>query len=240
MKREAFIRHIYFMIFFALLILCPISHGASDGKKPDVPADPNGTGAEEVDVQKFKEKYWAEGKETEMDVVQNRLFSKRHRIELGASLGSVAGDPFLSIYSVGASVGFHLSEFFALHAVAWKALVNPSSALTTLQSPPTSATANTNAPSSYIGGEFRGSLLYGKLSLMGAAIVYFDAYLSVGAGSISTESGSDALVSVGIGQQIHLSRLVALNLDFKQLYYSETILGKGTTDWDRIWDEEIT
>ncbi len=186
------------------------------------------TSAEEVDVQKIKEKYWARGNEAEMGVVQNRLYPKRRRIELGIGAGNLSGDPFLSTYTFGANLGFHFSEFFALHLVGWSTSVSASSALKTLQSQ-LNTTANTNEPKSYYGTEARASVLYGKLSLVGSAILYFDAYFSGGAGLIKTESGTSLLVSAGIGQQIHLSRVISINIDYKVLWYKETILGKVST-----------
>ncbi len=184
-----------------------------------------GTKAEEADVQKIREKYWARGNETEMGVVQNRLYPKRRRFELGLGGGTLSGDPFLSMVRYGGSLGFHFTEFLSLHLMYWEASVTPSSALEELEKS-TKQTANTNYPKSYMGVEGRASILYGKLSLMGAAILYFDSFFSVGAGSIKTESGSNLLLSGGVGQQIHFSKVVSLNLDYKLLYYNEKIVGK--------------
>lgn len=181
--------------------------------------------AEEVEVDRIRERYWAQGKDAEVSVVQNRIYSKRNKFELGISAGSLNGDPFLSSYTLGASLGFHFSEYFSIHGFGWKAFVSPSSALNTLQGD-LNTTANTNEPRSFFGGEIRGSLLYGKLSLSGLAILYFDAYLCGGAGSMSTESGNNLAGFIGIGQQIHLSQLFSLNLDYRFLRYNETILGK--------------
>jgi outer membrane beta-barrel protein len=205
-------------------------HADDKTTPPKSPAAPTVSGgdssaAEEVDVEKIKKKYWARGDETETGVVQNRLYPKNHRFELGVTGASLSGDPFLTSYTLGATLGFHFSEFLSIHAVYWNAFVSPSSALTTLQNT-LGTTTNTNEPRNYVGGEARASLLYGKLSLLGAAILYFDAYFSLGAGRILTESGPDFLVSAGIGQQIHLSKMWALNIDYKLLRYDETILGK--------------
>ncbi len=185
------------------------------------------TSAEEADVQKIREKYWARGNESEMGVVQNRLYPKRHRFELGISGGNLNGDPFLTVLTGGASLGFHFSEFFALHFLYWSPSVNPSSALKTLQNE-LNTTANTNEPKAYYGLDARASILYGKLSLLGAAILYFDSYLSIGTGQLKTESGTNLTVSGGFGQQIHLSRTFCINIDYRLIWYKERILGKVT------------
>lgn len=193
--------------------------------KPEGADGKQDSAAEEVDVSKIKEKYWARGNEAEMGVVQNRMFQKRRRIELGVFGSNIAGDPFLTTYAFGASLGYHLSEFLALHVSYWKASVSASSALKTLESQ-LATTTNTNEVKDFILGEGRASLLYGKLSLLGEFILYFDAYFSLGAGRISTESGKNLLISAGIGQQIHLSQTFAINIDYRLLFYKETIVGK--------------
>lgn len=180
---------------------------------------------DDVEVEKIRERYWAQGKEAEVGVVQNRIYSKKHKVEFALTGGKLSGDPFLSTYTLGGSVGFHLTEYFSVHAFGWKAFVSPSSALLTLQND-LKTTANTNEPRSFIGGEARGSLLYGKLSLMGLAILYFDAYITGGAGRLGTESGGNFAYFVGIGQQIHVSQLFSVNLDYRFMQYQETIIGK--------------
>lgn len=181
--------------------------------------------AEEADVAKIREKYWARGNETEMGVVQNRLYPKKRRFELGLGFGNLTGDPFLSILRYGVSLGYHFSEFISLHGMYWGMTVKPSSALTALESD-TGQTANTNEPRTYMGGEARASVLYGKLSLLGSAILYFDSFFSLGAGIMKTETGSNLTLTGGIGQQIHITRTFSLNLDYKLAYYNERILGK--------------
>lgn len=181
--------------------------------------------AEEIDVDTIKKKYWALGNKYEMGVVQDRLYPKRHRIELNFGAGSLVSDPFLLIHTIGGSIGFHISEYFSLHIIGWDALVSPSSALTTLQTD-TGASANTNEPKYYIGAQARASVLYGKLSLADLMILYFDTYLSAGGGRVSTQSGDNLLLQAGIGEQIHISRTISLNLDYQLIWYQETVIAQ--------------
>jgi outer membrane beta-barrel protein len=182
-------------------------------------------GPEEADVQKIKEKYWARGNEAEVGVVQNRLFSKRHKVELDLTAGGLNGDPFLSTVMLNGELGYHFTEFFSVHAIFGYAFVSPSSALQTLQSQQ-NTTTNTNNPKYFLASEARASLLYGKISLLGSAILYFDAYLTAGPGYINTESGGDFLLMGGIGQQIHITQTFALDISYRMLWYNETIIGK--------------
>ena len=88
---------------------------------------------EKLQVDNLKEKYWAKGDESELKVVQNRTYTKAHKFELGVFGGWTTTDPFLSVQNIGGSVGFHISEYFAIEAVGWKSFVSNSAALDTLQ-----------------------------------------------------------------------------------------------------------
>jgi outer membrane beta-barrel protein len=158
-------------------------------------------------------------------VVQNRIYSKKKKIELGIFANNVSGDPFLSVYTLGGSLGYHFTEFFSTHLFAWNAFVSPSSALLTLQND-LKSTTNTNQPKFFYGAEFKGSFIYGKLSIIGEFIAYFDAYLTAGTGMIGTESGNNPALFFGLGQQIHVSKVFSLNVDYRYLVYNETIVGK--------------
>jgi outer membrane beta-barrel protein len=209
-------------------------HAGTTGKKPpesrettesSSPSASPSAGPEEADVKKIQEKYWARGDETEVGVVQNRLFTNHQKFELGLTLASVAGDPFLTDTSLAASIGYHFTELVSAHIEFAKTFVGPSSALETLQQQ-LSTTANTNEPKFYTTAEARGSLLYGKVSLLGTSILYFDAYVTGGLGYISTESGGNPLLTAGVGQLFHLNQTFGIHVAYKLLWYQETILGK--------------
>jgi outer membrane beta-barrel protein len=188
------------------------------------------SGAERVNVENIKEKYWARGDESELGVVQNRLYTKEHKFELGVFGGTAVSDPFLSVKSLGGLAGYHFSEYFSLNVMGFKEFVGPSSALELLQLPSGSGglgtTANTNEPRWFLGSEVAASFLYGKLSLIGKAIIHYDMHVLGGVGVTSTESGKYFTPYVGIGQQIYLSKWISLRLDYRLMEYSETILEK--------------
>lgn len=180
---------------------------------------------ERVNVDSIKEKYWAQGEQKELSVVQNRLYTKSKKIELGAFGGLIFSDPFLSVKLAGASVGFHLSEYFAIHAFGWKHFVNSSSALETFETT-RNATTNTNKPRAYYGAEAAWSMLYGKLSLIGRKILHYDFHLLGGAGMTNTESGNYITPHLGVGQQVYVSDAVSIRLDYRIMAYREDIREK--------------
>ena len=178
-----------------------------------------------VNVDAIKEKYWAKGDDAELGVVQNRMYTKVGRFEVGTFGGVIISDPFLDVTSLGASIGYHFSEYFAVHVFGWKSFASNSSALDTFVRTE-GATANTNDPKSYIGTEGSASILYGKLSLLGKKIIYYDFHLLAGLGATATESGTYLTEHIGIGQQVYLNKSTSIRLDYRLMPYEEKILEK--------------
>lgn len=184
---------------------------------------------ERVDVEKLKRQYWRE--EGEVDVVQNRIYQKSRRFELGVNGGVFINDPFLSNQSLGGTAGYHFNEYLSLHVLMSKIFSRNSDAVDYLEKS-TGATANTNPPSWFFGGEAAWSFVYGKLSLVGNSILYFDMHLLGGAGRISTLSGDNFMVHTGLGQQIWLSNDVALRIDYRLMRYNETVTKNSRAQTD--------
>lgn len=212
----------------------------AEKKKAEAPAvggsaDPNQAG-EMLEVEKVKEKYWAQGQDSKMGVVQNRLFSKEHKFALGILGGTSIADPFLAIKNYGLTVGYHFNEFVGVSLVGWKNKVGSSSALKTAEEQ--GKDQNTVDPNWFAGGEVLGSVMYGKLSLLGARIIYYDMHLSLGAGMTSFErfkasgkSGSATSITGiwGIGQRFYVTQGLSLRLDYRNQIYKETIREKVIT-----------
>jgi len=207
---------------YALLIALFLTTSAlaAEPQSPDAAA-----AAERADVDAIKEKYWARGEKAEVGVVQHRTYSKERKIEIGIYGGITATDPFLNVQSLGGSLGYHFTEYLSVHAFGWKTFVQPSSALVTFQNT-LGVTTNSNEPRYYIGAEGNGSFLYGKLSLVGKSIIYYDMHVLAGAGATGTESGTYFTPHVGIGQQVYIAKWSAIKVDYRLMPYNETILEK--------------
>lgn len=217
----------------AVLILSfqPAFAGDTKAVLPDASQGPElamSTEAEQVNVDIIKEKYWARGDEAELGVVQNRAYSKALKLEAGVFGGFVTSDPFLNTKSSGLTLGFHFNEYFALHLMGFKSYVAPSSALTTFEET-LKATTNNNPATGFLGSEVAASFLYGKLSLIGKAIIYYDMHVLGGMGATLTETGNYFTPSIGIGQQVYLSKMISLRVDYRLMRYNETLVEKVIT-----------
>jgi outer membrane beta-barrel protein len=184
---------------------------------------------EVLEVEKVKEKYWAQGEESQLGVVQNRTYSKAGKLQLGLMGGRATDDPFLSTTAYGLNVGYNFSEFWGASLVGLKYAVSPSNALKTLRRG--RKEANTVAPEFYLGGEATGSFLYGKLSLLGASIIYYDMHVTGGGGLTRTENDSAApTVSAGIGQRFYITKAFSLRMDYRFQTFVATVKEKEITE----------
>jgi outer membrane beta-barrel protein len=226
------------MIPIAALLLMLSSSGQADDKA--APTDQkaaeqpttDASGGERVNVENIKQKYWARGDESELGVVQNRLYSKAGKFEFGLLGGVVATDPFLSVQSLGFSLGYHFSEYLSFHGIAWKTYVGPSSASDAFTSELQShggipAIPDSNFQNYFYGGEVRWSFLYGKLSVLGKAIIYYDFRFLGGVGITNTQTGNDFTPYLGVGQQVFLSKTLSLLIDYRLMRYNEVLLQKS-------------
>ena len=219
-------RHLKKIIIPFMLVKINLTYAQPTEKKETAPSSTTSSEeAESVNVDSIKEKYWARGSQVELGVVQNRTYLKKGRIELSLLGGIIYSDPFLNIKTFGFSLGYHLSEYFSLHLIALKDSVGSSSALDTFQET-LGATVNTNFPQSYFGAEGMSSIFYGKLSVLGKSIIYYDFYFLSGLGVTNTESGKDITPSLGLGQRFYLNKTLSVRLDYRLMYYRETILEK--------------
>ncbi len=191
---------------------------AAPAKRAPTPRD--------VEVDNVKEAYWNRTSDGDIEVVQNRQYSKKGRLSLLAAIGTVSTDPFLTVQSAGGALSYHFSETLAVAAIYKKYFVSNSGDLDELQAGLITcapSTANTNRPNSFRGGELEYSPLYGKISLSGSSIVHYDAHFLFGLGMTDTESGKYLTPSIGFGPQFYLSKTIALRLDYRMAVFKETI-----------------
>lgn len=222
----------------ALMILAAPSAFAQTQKAPD-PSSPAAQGPkdtalpevvdESVDIDAIKEKYWARGDQSELGVVQNRIYTKAKKLQLGVIGGVNFGDPFLSVQGAGLSLGYHFNDLFGVELMALKYFVGDSNAYTTFKEEK-EGVLNTNPQKYFLGLSGLGSFLYGKLSFFGKKIIYYDMYVTAGAGLTGTQNGGKLTGSAGIGQRFYLSQAVSFRFEYKLNLYSDNLVELITTN----------
>jgi len=224
-------RNLHLSIFatslLTLLLAGSATQAIADDAEATAQAASEDASPDTAELEKIRQRYWAQGNEQEMGVVQNRLYTKEGRFEGTLLGGLLMTDPFLSVKTLGASIGYHFNETLSLHAFGWKNFSSGSAALTTLEEG--GKKANTNRPLSTAGAEARASLLYGKLSLLGQKILYYDLHAGAGAAVVRTENGTYPAPVVSLGQNIFLSDSLTFRVDYRLMAFREDIIEREIT-----------
>ncbi len=215
----------------SLFLMAFLTHwqiALAEESQPTPAQEEKTSGGEKVDVNNIKDRYWTKGKSAEVGVVQNRKFSKSNKFQFGVFGGIVAVDPFLSVQTLGSSFGYHFSETYSLHLTGMYNFVADSLAYERYKAEK-DGKINTNKPNGYLGLENNWSLLYGKLSLLGKQIIYFDLHVGAGLGLDFTESGKYIAPSIMIGQRFYITQVMSLRLDYRLMYRRESFYEQQIT-----------
>jgi len=178
-------------------------------------------------------------------VLERKDFLKLGRFEATVGPAFVTNDPFLNRYIVNGSLGYHLTEIFAIEGnfgyspdlgeVDWKPLtkqlvnenhVSPDISKLTL----------------YGNGTFQFSPIYGKVAVNGRSIIRFDLFGAFGMGFTQTQDDLEALgvdetdekaqatavqihptTNFGGGVRVILNNNLAVRVDARSLVYIETV-----------------
>ncbi|HUP57823.1 MAG TPA: outer membrane beta-barrel domain-containing protein [Bdellovibrionota bacterium] len=213
---------------FILWITTGLAAPAHAADQPQQPQGQGGSG-ERIDVDRIRRNYWNRIEDNETRVVQNRLYSKARKLELGLYAATISGDPFLSVKSFGLLAGYHLNEEWGIFGVFWKTSAGPSSARDFLEQD-IGVTSNGNLPRDYKGAEVMWSPVYGKLAVLGKLIIHYDLHLLGGLGFTGNESNDAFTLSGGIGQQIYITDKLSIRLDYRLMRYTEDVIAKQTTN----------
>lgn len=227
--------------FSALALLIP-KNGLTETDIPTSGVEPG----QKVEVDSLAQRYWEQGKGSKVEVIQNRLYLKAHRFELSGYGSLIQTDPFLSVTSVGVGLGYYLSEYWAIDALAWKSFATSSSLRESLQRDQ-GITLHTNPPKGFLGAAAEYLPIYGKLSLGGLSLFHFDLGVSLGTGVTFTDNGNCLTGLLGIIGHFHLSRVLVLGFRYWLNYYSESIQintnpAASVVSWGRRenWTDVIT
>lgn len=208
-------------------------------------SDEAGTLPERIDVQSMKRRYWTVGNEDLMDVVQNRLYTKKGRLEAGLRYGFWSDDPFQTQKTTALSLGYHVNEFISVHGFYGAISASNSGAYTDAQAALRLAGTSlldpvVNPGKSVMGIEARGSLIYGKLSILGKSIAYYDLNVALGLSQHKATVGSSTGYFGGFGQQFYLNRTVFVTVDYRILFHTDAFNAPPktsralTTNWIQL------
>ena len=214
-----------------LLALAPSLSNAQGSKSQSAPAPQSAAPAakdEKLDVTDLEKKYWA-AKDSDFNVVQNRLFSKANRFSLSASYGAAINESWSEGTTMGLNLGYFFNERWGVELEATKSDSKDNKAVQRLMGQ--SGYPNHNLMKDFYGAKVNWVPFYAKMSFLNSSIIYFDMGLALGAGVTSYEQQMDdgvatksaPTLTLDLSQQFFLNKWLAIRLDYKNRFYSEDI-----------------
>ena len=199
----------------------------SSAPAPGQPAPGSG---DKLDVSDLENKYWA-AKDTDFNVVQNRLFSKAGRVAVSLNYGESLNDSWSDGPTMGGSINYYFNERYGAEVSYTKSDTKDSEATEKLKSFQGGA-PNHNKMKDFYGAAFNWVPFYAKMSVLNSSIIYFDMSFSAGLGMVSYEqqmlegnaNQTAPAVTLDISQHFFLSKWLALRVDLKNRWYNEDVV----------------
>lgn len=195
---------------------------------PPGAAPANAGDPEKLDVSDLERKYWT-AKDTDFDVVQNRLYSKAGRYSVSTMIGQFINDPWSDgwIYGVGAS--YYFTERYGVELSYNKADTKDNQASEQLSTQ--GGKANHGKYKQFYGAAFNWVPFYAKMSVLNSSITYFDMSISPGVGiseyeqqmDIGNSRQSSLTWTLDVTQHFFINKYSAVRVDLKNRWYQEDI-----------------
>jgi outer membrane beta-barrel protein len=200
--------------------------------KPAAPAAAPAPGAQapsddKIDVSDLENKYWA-AKDTDFNVVQNRVYSKAHRFGLSGMYGSMVNDPWSEGQAYGGSLAYYFSDRYCIAAEYTMVDSKDNKAVKQLGGIQ-GAYPNNNKVKGYYGASFVWVPFYAKMSFLASTIIYFDMSFALGGGMQDYQQQRDdgnitkstPALAFDITQHFFLSKYLAIRVDLKNRWYRD-------------------
>jgi outer membrane beta-barrel protein len=158
--------------------------------------------------------------------VQERVFQKALRHELGAYAGGYAADLTSSAYLVGGAYTFHLSEDLGLEA-SFGYTRSRAELLRIVETRTGTDLIRPDSPVYIYGGHLLWTLAYGKLRWFHDRIGRFDLYLALGGGITDNRSARSLTFSSGLGLKFYATSWLGVRLDVRDQLLSQELLGES-------------
>lgn len=210
--------------------------GARTAAAPaSAPAAPTAPADEKVDISDLEKKYWST-KDTDFNVVQNRLYSKAGRFSVAANYGLLVNDPWSTGQVFNGELAYYPSERFGIQGT-YEYIDAQDNTATKEMIRAKGAHPDSNRLRDYFGIAAAWVPFYAKMSVLSSSIIYFDMQVSIGAGMQSYLQQMDTghnqkqtpAVELNVTQHFFLTKNFAIRLDLKNRWYREEVVYYNST-----------
>jgi outer membrane beta-barrel protein len=200
-----------------------------------------------INTRKLVDDYWTPSAK-KYSLIQQRYFVKSNRPMISLGGGFHVNNPQHEGFMTQLSAGYFLSEKWGFEAQYTKSMLNGNDLIKLLDSevPGGSSTLDRTKTLDYVGGAILYSPIYGKMSLLGYKILYYDLILSGQLGQTKYEqtlqsnspTASALTFGIGITQLFYLNKHISLRVDFNNRWYNAEVL-KYNTSGQKLKDRTI-
>ena len=224
------------MFVIMLSLACP-SAFAKDKKSTPQPTptatpgvDSSTPPSEKLDVSDLENKYWAP-KDTDFSVVQNRTFTKEHKLFISGAFGpDLTGGNYLVGNDIGVMANYFFNERYGVQLTYLDSYLHPDAAVGDLAG--AHGVPNYGIMSGYYGAAFNWVPFYSKMSFLGKKILYFDMAISPTLGMTQYTQQAQAgnvnqnafTYGFDITQYYFFTENFAFRLDLKNQWWTEQII----------------
>jgi outer membrane beta-barrel protein len=169
----------------------------------------------------------AEIEEGTITVIQPKPVVRRHRLALTPHFAMSINDPMLKQYAAGGGLSFHITERWSVGATFdWfefgRALGGPSrryeEVITSTGSIPELA------PVTWFAGLEAGfTPVWGKVVLFQRLIIFWDSYVTLGAGVVSSTDIHPAYATGALGLNVYFNRWLGINMEIRDRLSTEQL-----------------
>lgn len=218
------------VLVLGLLVLAPLMTSVSAfAQGPKATPAPASNAGDKLDVTDLEKKYWA-AKDSDFNVVQNRLFSKANRFSLSGSYGMGVNESWSETPTMAFNLGYYFSERWGVELNYTSTASKDNKDVERLKVQ--GGYPNHNLVKDFYGVSVNWVPFYAKMSFLNSSIVYFDMGVSLGAGMMSYEqlreneggTVSTPAVTLDLTQQFFLNKWLAIRADYKHRFYNEETL----------------
>jgi len=156
-----------------------------------------------------------------INVIQKKIIQNKNKVELFPAFGMSINDQFMQTFSFSGGLGFHFEETFSLEIFG--GYVPKTYYKDAARDLPRDANLMPELSDIkyFVDLNFLWSPISGKFSFLDWTILYFEFYLTSGAGYIVTNNSETMSFNVGIGQKYYLSSWLAFRFEIKDHIYTE-------------------
>ncbi|MCO5144230.1 MAG: outer membrane beta-barrel domain-containing protein [Oligoflexia bacterium] len=213
-------KRIYLTVSLLIVLNSSFSYAEENSNQPSTAPAESAEKSEKVDISGLEEDYWRPNKD-ELEVVQNRRYTKANRIELAVHYGIYQGKDYVNSKSVGLSLGYNITDEFFVEVSRHNISNEENDLLKSFQARfGTAPEFNREKNQTVLSTAW--VPIYAKFSLLGKKISHFEMFFAPGIG-ITKTAKSNVSGHFTIGQKFFVTEHVLFRIDWRMSRYTDRV-----------------